>query len=167
LLLNLGEPHEASDGFDITPWADRVKQIDARYGGAWELPVIGAVAAPAAVLIRPDGYVAWVGGPSQPGLADVVRTACCGVAAGRVKFYSDPKFFNLSSRSAMSAFWSLMGGKRKCSSHLQTTRMTQRRHRLIRVLACLSQTPTFSAFIFCPTLGVGLRVRFWPCCLSL
>src|SRR5262245_24661923 len=50
LLLNLAEP----DGFDITPWADRVNRIDARYVGAWELPVIGAVAAPAAVLIRPD-----------------------------------------------------------------------------------------------------------------
>jgi 3-(3-hydroxy-phenyl)propionate hydroxylase len=57
VLLNLGEP----DGFDISPWASRVKLIDATYDGAWELPVLGEVSAPSAVLIRPDGYVAWVG----------------------------------------------------------------------------------------------------------
>jgi 2-polyprenyl-6-methoxyphenol hydroxylase-like FAD-dependent oxidoreductase len=56
-LLNLGEP----GGFDIAPWADRVQMIDATYAGRWELPVLGAVTAPTAVLIRPDGYVAWVG----------------------------------------------------------------------------------------------------------
>jgi len=70
LLLNFGKP----GGFDITPWADRVQRVDAKYAGAWELPAIGAVAAPAAVLIRPDGYVAWVGDPTQPGLADVLTT---------------------------------------------------------------------------------------------
>ena len=70
VLLNLGEP----GGFDITPWADRVQLIDARYEGTWELPAIGAIAAPTAVLIRPDGYVAWVGDPSQPGLADALTT---------------------------------------------------------------------------------------------
>ena len=57
VLLNLGEP----GGFDITPWADRVQLIDAAYAGVWELPVLGAVTAPTAVLIRPDGHVAWVG----------------------------------------------------------------------------------------------------------
>jgi 3-(3-hydroxy-phenyl)propionate hydroxylase len=61
VLLNLGEP----GGFDISPWADRVQLIDAEYVGPWELPVLGAVAAPTAVLIRPDGYVAWVGDPTQ------------------------------------------------------------------------------------------------------
>src|ERR671939_1608934 len=40
VLLNLGEP----GGFDITPWADRVQSIDAKYVGTWELPAIGAVA---------------------------------------------------------------------------------------------------------------------------
>jgi hypothetical protein len=55
---------------DITPWADRVQSIDADYDGVWELPVLGAVTAPTAVLIRPDGYVAWVGDVPQPGLAD-------------------------------------------------------------------------------------------------
>ena len=70
VLLNLGEP----GGFDIAPWADRVQRVDARYAGAWELPVLGAVTAPTAVLIRPDGYVAWVGDLTQRGLADALTT---------------------------------------------------------------------------------------------
>jgi 2-polyprenyl-6-methoxyphenol hydroxylase-like FAD-dependent oxidoreductase len=70
VLLNLGEP----GGFDITPWAQRVQLIDAKYGGGWELPAIGAVTAPTAVLIRPDGYVAWVGDLNQLGLADALTT---------------------------------------------------------------------------------------------
>src|ERR671914_1378706 len=70
VLLNLGEP----GGFDITPWGDRVQLIDAEYGGTWELPALGAVTAPTAVLIRPDGYVAWVGDPTEPGLADALIT---------------------------------------------------------------------------------------------
>jgi 3-(3-hydroxy-phenyl)propionate hydroxylase len=70
VLLNLGEPGR----FDITPWADRVQLIDAKYGGRWELPVLGAVTPPAAALIRPDGYVAWVGDLAQPGLPDALTT---------------------------------------------------------------------------------------------
>ena len=70
VLLNLGEP----GGFDITPWADRVQLIDAKYAGMWELPVVGDVTAPAAVLIRPDGYVAWAGHPADPGLRDSLTT---------------------------------------------------------------------------------------------
>jgi len=70
VLLNLGEP----GAFDITPWADRVQLIDAKYSGAWELPALGAVTGPTAVLIRPDGYVAWVGDLTQPGLADALTT---------------------------------------------------------------------------------------------
>jgi hypothetical protein len=70
VLLNLGEP----GGFDISPWADRVQMIDAQYGGPWELPVLGAVTAPTAVLIRPDGYVGWVGELTQPGLLDALTT---------------------------------------------------------------------------------------------
>ena len=70
VLLNFGEP----GAFDITPWADRVQLIDAKYDGAWELPAIGAVAAPSAVLIRPDGYVAWVGDGTQVGLVDAFVT---------------------------------------------------------------------------------------------
>ena len=71
VLLNLGQP----DAFDITPWADRVQLIDAEHDGTWELPAIGAVVAPTSVLIRPDGYVAWVGEAStQLGLADALTT---------------------------------------------------------------------------------------------
>jgi 3-(3-hydroxy-phenyl)propionate hydroxylase len=64
VLLNLGQP----GSFDIAPWADRVKLVDAEYAGVWELPVLGVVTAPAAVLIRPDGYVAWVGNGTGRGL---------------------------------------------------------------------------------------------------
>jgi len=70
LLLNLGQP----GSFDITPWADRVPVIAATYAGLWELPVFGEVTAPAAVLIRPDGYVAWVGESSNRGLPDALTT---------------------------------------------------------------------------------------------
>ena len=70
VLLNLGEP----GGFDITPWADRVQWIDAEYAGTWELPAIGEVTAPTAVLVRPDGYVAWVGDSTQAGLTDALST---------------------------------------------------------------------------------------------
>jgi 2-polyprenyl-6-methoxyphenol hydroxylase-like FAD-dependent oxidoreductase len=70
VLLNLGEP----GAFDITPWADRVQLIDATYDGVWQLPALGAVTAPTAVLIRPDGYVAWVGNGSQLGLPDALTT---------------------------------------------------------------------------------------------
>ena len=71
VLLNLAEP----GGLDITPWANRgVRLIDATYAGTWELPVLGAVPAPAAVLIRPDGYVAWVGDGTDSGLPDALTT---------------------------------------------------------------------------------------------
>jgi 3-(3-hydroxy-phenyl)propionate hydroxylase len=70
VLLNLSD----SGGFDITPWADRVQLIDAKYVGTWELPALGVVTAPAAVLIRPDGHVAWVGDLTQRGLADALTT---------------------------------------------------------------------------------------------
>jgi 3-(3-hydroxy-phenyl)propionate hydroxylase len=59
---------------DVAPWADRLRVIDARYDGAWELPVIGTVPAPSAVLIRPDGYVAWVGDGTAEGLVDALIT---------------------------------------------------------------------------------------------
>jgi 2-polyprenyl-6-methoxyphenol hydroxylase-like FAD-dependent oxidoreductase len=70
VLLNLGEP----GGFDVTAWADRVQLIDAEDVGLWELPVRGAVTAPTAVLIRPDGYVAWVGDGTDTGLRDALTT---------------------------------------------------------------------------------------------
>jgi 3-(3-hydroxy-phenyl)propionate hydroxylase len=69
-LINLGE-HRA---FDITPWADRVQLIDAEYAGTWNLPAIGAVIAPTAVLVRPDGYVTWVGDRPEPDLTHALTT---------------------------------------------------------------------------------------------
>jgi 2-polyprenyl-6-methoxyphenol hydroxylase-like FAD-dependent oxidoreductase len=77
VLLNLGEP----GALDIRSWADRVRRLDARYTGAWELPVLGAVSAPVAVLIRPDGYVAWVGDGTDRGLRDAL-TAWFGPPSG-------------------------------------------------------------------------------------
>ncbi|ATE70540.1 FAD-dependent monooxygenase [Lysobacter capsici] len=68
VLINFGE----AGGFDSSGWADRVQAIDAGYAGAWELPALGVVAAPTAVLVRPDGYVAWVGEGSWQGLADAL-----------------------------------------------------------------------------------------------
>jgi hypothetical protein len=70
VLLDLGEPAS----LDLGPWADRVQLVDAEYGGEWELPVIGEVAPPAAVLIRPDGHVAWVGDGTDLGLRDALTT---------------------------------------------------------------------------------------------
>ena len=70
VLLNLGEP----GGFDISPWADRVRLVDAEHDGVWELPVLGEVAAPAAVLIRPDGHVAWTGDVTDPELPRALAT---------------------------------------------------------------------------------------------
>jgi hypothetical protein len=70
VLLNLGEP----DSFDIAPWPNRVQLIDAEYDGLWELPVLGGVTAPAAVLIRPDGYVAWVSDGTDSGLREALTT---------------------------------------------------------------------------------------------
>jgi len=70
VLLNFGQP----GGFDIAPWADRVQLVDAGYDGTWELPALGAVAAPGAVLVRPDGYVAWVGDITQLGLSCALTT---------------------------------------------------------------------------------------------
>jgi 3-(3-hydroxy-phenyl)propionate hydroxylase len=69
-LLDLGEPGT----LDLAPWSDRVQLVDATYDGDWELPVIGNVPPPAAVLIRPDGYVAWVGDGSDDGLREVLAT---------------------------------------------------------------------------------------------
>lgn len=68
LLLHFGPP----GALDVAPWADRVRVVDARYAGPWELPVLGAVAAPQAVLVRPDGYVAWVGDGTDAGLRDAL-----------------------------------------------------------------------------------------------
>jgi 3-(3-hydroxy-phenyl)propionate hydroxylase len=70
VLLNLGEP----GGFDISPWANRVRLVDARHHGVWELPVLGEIAAPPAVLVRPDGHVAWAGDLADPELPRAFAT---------------------------------------------------------------------------------------------
>ena len=70
VLLKLGEP----GGLDIAPWADRVQLVDAEYAGTWELPALGEVGAPSAVLVRSDGYVGWVGEGSDLGLRDALAT---------------------------------------------------------------------------------------------
>ena len=72
VLLNLA----ASQDIDVARWADRITMIDAEYSGSWELPVIGLVEAPSAVLIRPDGYVAWVGRSDSSGLERALFTWC-------------------------------------------------------------------------------------------
>jgi 3-(3-hydroxy-phenyl)propionate hydroxylase len=78
VLLDLG----ALGDFDIAPWADRVRLVGAECAGPWELPVLGAVRAPSAVLIRPDGYVAWVGDGTDVGLADALSAWFGPPAAG-------------------------------------------------------------------------------------
>jgi 3-(3-hydroxy-phenyl)propionate hydroxylase len=70
VLLDLG----GLGGFDITRWADRVRLVEAAYGATWELPALGTVAPPSAVLIRPDGHVAWLGDRAADGLADALTT---------------------------------------------------------------------------------------------
>ena len=70
LLLNLGAPGSLGAGAG----ADHLRVTDAGYAGPWELPVLGAVSAPTAVLVRPDGYVAWVGDGTDAGLAPALAT---------------------------------------------------------------------------------------------
>jgi len=79
LLLDFGELGALSR--IAAPWVDRVGIVEAKCRGAWELPMIGAVPAPTAVLVRPDGYVAWVGDGSSAGLADALAF-WFGMAAG-------------------------------------------------------------------------------------
>jgi hypothetical protein len=78
VLLNL----DGAGELDLGPWSDRVATIVATYDGAWELPVIGVVDAPSAVLIRPDGYVAWVGEGTDDGLREALTTWFGSPAAG-------------------------------------------------------------------------------------
>jgi 3-(3-hydroxy-phenyl)propionate hydroxylase len=70
VLLNFGE----AGGFDISPWVNRVRLVDAKHAGVWELPVLGEVTAPPAVLIRPDGHVAWTGELTDPELPRALTT---------------------------------------------------------------------------------------------
>jgi 2-polyprenyl-6-methoxyphenol hydroxylase-like FAD-dependent oxidoreductase len=70
VLVDFGGP----GGVDVTPWADRVQLVNAEPVTAWELPVLGAVPAPTAVLVRPDGHVAWVGEHTHAGLPEALTT---------------------------------------------------------------------------------------------
>jgi 3-(3-hydroxy-phenyl)propionate hydroxylase len=97
MLLNLGDP----GGFDITPWADRVQVIDAECAGEWELPAIGAVTAPTAVLVRPDGYVAWVGDLAQRGLWEDFSLDIPFYRTGRLP-RTGPAHFRIAGRIALS-----------------------------------------------------------------
>jgi 3-(3-hydroxy-phenyl)propionate hydroxylase len=72
VLIDLGE----RGSVDVTPWADRVRHVHAEVTGTWELPVVGEVTPPNAVLVRPDGHVAWVGEGTQAGLTDALTTWC-------------------------------------------------------------------------------------------
>jgi hypothetical protein len=78
VLLNLDRP----GSIDITAWSDQVRLTDAAYAGEWELPVLGPVTAPQAVLVRPDGYVAWVGDGTNRRLAEALTTWFGPAAAG-------------------------------------------------------------------------------------
>jgi 3-(3-hydroxy-phenyl)propionate hydroxylase len=70
VLLNFGDPVD----LDLSPWANRIRSFDAKHTGAWELPVIGEVAPPPAVAIRPDGHVAWTGDLTDPELPRALTT---------------------------------------------------------------------------------------------
>ncbi len=70
VLLVLGGT--GAPALDVRRWAGRVRLVEATCDGPWELPLIGAVEAPDAVLIRPDGHVAWAGSPADAGLAEAL-----------------------------------------------------------------------------------------------
>lgn len=74
VLLSFGESARSV----IAPWADRVRSVegaqDGPHDGPWELPVLGEVPAPPAVLIRPDGHVAWVGEVTDASLLEALTT---------------------------------------------------------------------------------------------
>jgi 3-(3-hydroxy-phenyl)propionate hydroxylase len=61
---------------DAAAWAERIREYDLRCEGRWQLPALGDITAPSAVLIRPDGYVAWVGEQGQSRLEDALTTWC-------------------------------------------------------------------------------------------
>jgi 3-(3-hydroxy-phenyl)propionate hydroxylase len=74
LQLRTGSAPERALPADLGPWAEQIETVQARYDGPWELPVLGPVDAPDAVLIRPDGYVAWVSQGSDAGLVQALTT---------------------------------------------------------------------------------------------
>jgi len=73
VLLDLGN---RGGGPDLSPWGERIRSVGAACDSRWELPVVGEVPAPPAVLIRPDGHVAWAGDITDPALPDALDTWC-------------------------------------------------------------------------------------------
>jgi 2-polyprenyl-6-methoxyphenol hydroxylase-like FAD-dependent oxidoreductase len=74
VLLDLGDARAVLDTGAL--WSTRVRCLHAQYRGPWELPELGAVEAPAGVLVRPDGHVAWVGEGTAEGLAEALHRWC-------------------------------------------------------------------------------------------
>ncbi|WP_431953890.1 FAD-dependent monooxygenase [Nocardia lijiangensis] len=77
ILIDLGAAVSADI---LAPWADRVNRVDARLesaqpGDRWHLPVFGDVPAVDAMLVRPDGYVAWVNPANRPIDHETLTTA--------------------------------------------------------------------------------------------
>ena len=70
LLVNFSD----RGSLNLAPWSDHVRSIDAQYSGEWNLPAVGPVPAPGAVLIRPDGHVAWAGNSTGEGLEEALTT---------------------------------------------------------------------------------------------
>jgi 3-(3-hydroxy-phenyl)propionate hydroxylase len=79
VFLDLGAPGR----FDLTPWSDRIKRVHGECAGPWELPALGLVTAPTAVLIRPDGYVAWVCDGTPDGLWQAMNSWFGGLASSK------------------------------------------------------------------------------------
>jgi 3-(3-hydroxy-phenyl)propionate hydroxylase len=79
-LLHQGRPVvltvDGANAVDLGGWTDQVQVVAASYEGAWVLPVVGPITAPQAVLIRPDGHVAWAGQREDPGLQEALITWC-------------------------------------------------------------------------------------------
>jgi 3-(3-hydroxy-phenyl)propionate hydroxylase len=69
-LLHRGD----ADGADVSSWLPRVRVVNATYEGRCELSLLGEITLPSAVLIRPDGYVAWTGHLADPALPDALTT---------------------------------------------------------------------------------------------
>lgn len=74
VLLDLADAPDALD--QAAAWFGRVLCLHAQCDGPWELPELGQVTAPSAVLIRPDGHVAWVGEGTVQGLGDAMHKWC-------------------------------------------------------------------------------------------
>jgi 2-polyprenyl-6-methoxyphenol hydroxylase-like FAD-dependent oxidoreductase len=71
-LLHDARPVLLELGDDDGPTPAAVTRVRATTEDPWELPVIGAVEPPSAVLVRPDGYVAWAAPRGRDGLADAL-----------------------------------------------------------------------------------------------